>query len=87
MEPITGMHLFLSAFKDVPDTIRLENAIFTGIAGGKLAASVFVRHTSGNAADASDRMICETDTGKLHFDRDGTGRAAKVHFHSQPHSP
>jgi Ca2+-binding RTX toxin-like protein len=62
------------------DTIRLENAVFTGLAGGGLAASAFVRNTSGNAADASDRVIYETDTGKLYFDRDGTGGAAKVHF-------
>lgn len=87
MEPITGMHLFLSAFKVVSDTIRLGNAIVWGRAGGKRAASVLVRHTSGDAADASDRMICETDRGKLHLDRDGTGRAAKVHFHAQPHCP
>jgi Ca2+-binding RTX toxin-like protein len=62
------------------DTIRLENAIFTGLATGTLAASAFVKNTSGNAQDASDRIIYESDTGKLYFDRDGTGSAAKVHF-------
>jgi Ca2+-binding RTX toxin-like protein len=45
-----------------------------------LAAVAFVRNTSGNATDASDRIIYETDTGRLYFDRDGTGSAAKVHF-------
>ena len=64
----------------VADTIRLENAIFTGLVGGPLSAAAFVRNTSGNAADASDRIINESDTGKLYFDRDGTGGAAKVHF-------
>ena len=66
---------------DVPaDTIQLENAVFTGLAAGRLSASAFVKNTSGNAADASDRIIYESDTGKLFFDRDGTGAAAKVHF-------
>jgi Ca2+-binding RTX toxin-like protein len=45
-----------------------------------LAAVAFVRNTSGNATDASDRIIYETDTGRLYFDRDGTGAASKVHF-------
>jgi Ca2+-binding RTX toxin-like protein len=70
----------ITDFNVVDDTIRLENAIFLGLANGTLAASAFVRNTSGNAADASDRIIYETDTGKLYFDRDGTGAAAKVHF-------
>ena len=66
---------------DVPaDTIQLENAVFTGLAAGRLSASAFVKNTSGNAADASDRIIYESDTGKLFFDSDGTGGAAKVHF-------
>ncbi len=66
---------------DVPaDTIHLENAVFTGLAAGKLSAAAFVANTSGNAADASDRIIYETDTGNLYFDRDGTGAAAKVAF-------
>jgi Ca2+-binding RTX toxin-like protein len=62
------------------DTIRLENGVFTGLAGGTLAAGAFVKNTSGKAADAGDRIIYETDTGKLFFDKDGTGSAAKVHF-------
>ncbi len=62
------------------DTIRIDNADFTGLAGGTLKAAAFVRNTSGNAADASDRIIYERDTGKLWFDRDGTGSAEKVHF-------
>jgi serralysin len=50
------------------------------LAGGPLAAGAFVANTSGNAADRSDRIIYESDTGKLFFDKDGTGSAAKVHF-------
>ena len=70
----------LTDFDVAADTIRLENAIFTGLATGTLAASAFVANTSGNAADASDRIIYETDTGRLFFDMDGTGVTAKIHF-------
>jgi len=70
----------ITDFNVVADTIRLENAVFTGLAAGTLSAAAFVKNTSGNAADASDRIIYETDTGKLYFDRDGTGAAAKDHF-------
>ena len=62
------------------DTIRLEGNDFSGLRSGALSGSAFVRNASGNAADRSDRIIYETDTGKLWFDRDGTGSAAKVHF-------
>ncbi len=70
----------LTDFDVAADTIRLENAIFTGLATGTLAASAFVANTSGKAADASDRIIYETDTGRLFFDMDGTGATAKIHF-------
>ena len=70
----------ITDYNVVADTIRLENAIFTGLANGALAASAFVSNNSGNAADASDRIIYEADTGRLYFDKDGTGGAAKVLF-------
>jgi Ca2+-binding RTX toxin-like protein len=70
----------ITDFNVAADTIRLENAIFTGLANGALAGSAFVSNTSGKAADASDRIIYEKDTGKLFFDKDGTGAAAKVQF-------
>jgi Ca2+-binding RTX toxin-like protein len=70
----------ITDFRTGVDSIRLENAVFTGLAAGTLAVTAFVQNTSGNAADASDRIIYETDTGALWFDRDGTGGAAKVQF-------
>lgn len=70
----------LTDYDVAADTIRLENAIFIGLSTGTLAASAFVANTSGNAADTSDRIIYETDTGRLFFDRDGTGAVAKIHF-------
>jgi Ca2+-binding RTX toxin-like protein len=62
------------------DTIRLDDAIFKGIAKGTLGGTAFAANTSGRAADASDRIIYETDTGKLFYDRDGAGGSAAVLF-------
>jgi trimeric autotransporter adhesin len=70
----------ITDFNRAQDTIRLEGGIFTNTLNGALAASAFVRNASGNAADGSDRIIYETDTGRLFFDADGNGGAAKVQF-------
>jgi Ca2+-binding RTX toxin-like protein len=60
------------------DTIRLENAVFTGLAGGVLAAAAFFK---GSAAhDADDRVIYNPVNGALLFDKDGLGGAAAVRF-------
>jgi Ca2+-binding RTX toxin-like protein len=70
----------ITDFNAAADTIRIDNAVFAGLAAGAIAAGAYVRNTSGNATDASDRIIYESDTGALWFDRDGTGAAAKVQF-------
>ena len=63
------------------DTIRLENAIFTAITGtGTLTVAQFVKNSSGTAADASDRIIYETDTGKLFYDSNGNASGGRIHF-------
>ncbi|PKP67124.1 MAG: hypothetical protein CVT83_08840 [Alphaproteobacteria bacterium HGW-Alphaproteobacteria-5] len=67
-------------FNVADDTIWLENAVFTGLANGILAASAFAANLTGFATDASDRIIFETDTGNLFFDVDGTGASARVQF-------
>ncbi len=70
----------ITDFNVAADTVRLENAIFKGLTSGTLKASAFASNNSGNATDAQDRIIYEKDTGKLFFDKDGTGGAAKVQF-------
>jgi serralysin len=70
----------ISDFSVADDTVRLENAIFTGLAAGTLAASAF--HTGTAAADALDRIIYNSATGALLFDNDGTGAGAAVQFAS-----
>jgi Ca2+-binding RTX toxin-like protein len=67
-------------FNVVEDMIHLENAIFTGLASGTLAASAFTANLSGLATSFTQRIIYETDTGKLFFDADGSGSRAAVHF-------
>ncbi|GLK80171.1 pre-peptidase C-terminal domain-containing protein [Methylopila turkensis] len=74
----------INDFSVVDDSIRLENAIFTGLAvtptpvGNVLAASAF---TIGAAAtDAFDRIIYNATTGALFFDQDGVGGAGQVQF-------
>ena len=70
----------ITDFNVVDDIIRLENAIFTGLANGVLTAAAFVANATGLAGDASDRIIYETGTGNLFFDADGTGVGARVQF-------
>ncbi|BCH35314.1 hypothetical protein MesoLjLc_72440 [Mesorhizobium sp. L-8-10] len=64
------------------DTIRLDNAVMAGLGTtlGTLHVSRFWMSTSGLAHDATDRIIYETDTGKLYYDPDGTGAAGRVQF-------
>lgn len=62
------------------DEIRLENAVFAGLAGGTLADTRFVANASGAATNTNHRVIYETDTGKLFFDADGSGAGAAIQF-------
>lgn len=68
-------------FNVVNDEVRLQDSIFTQLSGtGALTAAEFVKNTSGDAEDASDRIIYETDTGKLFYDADGNGSGGKIQF-------
>ena len=61
------------------DTIRLENAVFTRLAGtGVLTAAQFWKSATGLAHDANDRIIYETDTGKLFYDSNGSAAGGRV---------
>lgn len=59
------------------DRIVLENAVFTGLAAGALAASAFKALRPGAVVDSNDRLICEQSTGRLFFDQDGSGAAGR----------
>ncbi|ETD76149.1 calcium-binding protein [Rhodobacter capsulatus] len=60
------------------DQIRLDDAIFTGLARGALAASAFAANEGGRAMDAGDRILFDTATARLYYDADGTGAGARV---------
>lgn len=70
----------ITDFKAGEDRIDLENAIFTALGAktGLLSALAFAQNVKGVALRATDRIIYETDTGKLFYDADGTGAQKAV---------
>jgi Ca2+-binding RTX toxin-like protein len=70
----------ITDFSETDDRIRLDDAVFTGLAAGTLAGSAFTSNLTGQATDALDRVIYETDTGRLYYDADGNGTGARVQF-------
>lgn len=71
----------VSDFSVVSDTIRLENSIFTKLTGtGVLTAAQFSSNAAGTAKDTSDRIIYESDTGKLFYDSNGSASGGSVQF-------
>jgi Ca2+-binding RTX toxin-like protein len=60
------------------DKIMLDDAVFGGLALGKLAAKAFA--AGGVAADANDRIVHDSGTGRLFFDIDGKGGEKAVLF-------
>jgi Ca2+-binding RTX toxin-like protein len=68
-------------FSVANDTIGLENAIFNAVVGtGTLTASQFVANASGTAQDSADRIVYETDTGKLFYDSNGNAAGGSIQF-------
>ncbi len=69
----------ITDFVVADDTIQLDDAVFAGVGPlGALSAGAF--RTGTAAADASDRVIYDSATGKLYFDADGNGAGAQVLF-------
>ena len=63
------------------DQFELVQTIFNGIAAaGALDATAFVVNTTGDAEDAADRIIYNSDTGGLFYDADGVNGAAATQF-------
>jgi Ca2+-binding RTX toxin-like protein len=72
---------FISGFEHGVDKIALDDAIFTAIGGlGALDSNAFV--TGFSAADASDRIIYDSTSGRLFYDADGLGGATQVQIAS-----
>ncbi|MBD8663141.1 calcium-binding protein [Rhizobium sp. CFBP 8752] len=71
----------LADFSVKDDVIHLENAIFTKLTGtGVLTADQFTANKTGLATDKADRIIYESDSGKLFYDADGSGKGLATQF-------
>ena len=71
----------IADFDVAADTIALRAAIFSTISGtGTLSAAQFTANATGTAQDADDRIVYETDTGKLFFDSNGSAAGGSVQF-------
>ncbi|MES2664802.1 MAG: calcium-binding protein [Pseudomonadota bacterium] len=68
----------ISDFAATVDLLTLDRTIFSQIALGQLNANAFT--TTTNAADAFDRIIYNQTNGRLYYDADGLGGAAKILF-------
>ena len=70
----------LQDFVSGTDKLAFSRAVFTGFAAtGAMSIDAFWSGAGVNAAhDATDRLIYNTSTGVLWYDRDGTGSAAAV---------
>jgi Ca2+-binding RTX toxin-like protein len=67
---------FVADFGDGDDRILLDNDFFAALgAPGGLSAAAF--RLGANATDASDRIFYDPTNGRLWYDRDGQGGAAK----------
>ncbi len=69
----------IADFVHVDDTIQLSSGIFTGINGlGTLTADQFLASSAAVATDEFQRIILDTDDGKLYYDTDGNGSAVAI---------
>ena len=65
-------------FTAADDTIRLDRAIFDGIADdGRLRAAAF---SADLQADATDRILYDQASGEIFYDADGRGGANAILF-------
>ena len=67
------------------DRIVLDDAAFSTLPVGALAAGAFVAGTA--AADADDRILYDAATGNLYFDSDGTDANAAILFATLDNAP
>ena len=70
----------ISDFSVLDDIIRLDSAMFMGLAEGILAGTAFIANSTGDAMDDAHRIVYDTETGRLFFDGDGSGANARVQF-------
>jgi serralysin len=69
----------IADFSVVSDTIMVENAVMPGL-GAVMTAAKFWKSTTGLAHDGDDRLIYETDTGRLTYDSNGSAAGGAIHI-------
>jgi Ca2+-binding RTX toxin-like protein len=67
-------------FNPLDDTMHLRATAFGGLQAGPLDPIAFASSLSGLATGSSHRILYEIGTGRLYYDSDGVGGAARVHF-------
>ncbi|MBD0413133.1 calcium-binding protein [Oryzicola mucosus] len=65
----------ITDFYERQDSIRLDDAVFVGLTEGALIAKAQFKDIGTGTVDASDRILYDSTTGDLFFDRDGSGTA------------
>jgi Ca2+-binding RTX toxin-like protein len=70
----------ITDFTPVDDRIVLNDAIFTALGTGVLSANAFRTNATGLAQDADDRIIYETDTGRVWYDSNGSAAGGNYLF-------
>jgi Ca2+-binding RTX toxin-like protein len=84
---VDAIQNFGGAGATVMDVLQLDNAIFTGLTAGALAAGSFVSGVGPVAADGNDHILYDTGTGALYYDADGNGAGAAIQFAVLTDSP
>ncbi|MFB2553508.1 M10 family metallopeptidase C-terminal domain-containing protein [Ensifer soli] len=71
------------------DVIALDDAVMAGIGfvGGVLQVSAFAANVDGLARDVSDRIVYDTDSGRLFYDANGSLAGGRVQFAMLAASP
>jgi Ca2+-binding RTX toxin-like protein len=77
LDPTTNVDVFTD-FRSADDTIRLDDAVFTGLAPGALSAGAFALTSATGEAD--DRIVYDVNTGNLFFDVTGGDREDMIRF-------
>jgi len=70
----------ITDFSVTPDTVIINNNVFTGLDTGTLASGAFHKSTSGTAHDGNDRILYDTDSGALYFDSNGNLGGGRQQF-------
>ena len=63
----------ITDFNPRDDSIRIDNAVFLGLAEGSLIGRDQFKDLAQGPVDSSDRILYDSRTGDLFFDRDGSG--------------